>query len=78
MGDLARLPSGKKLGIELVRTPQKLSSVLDDLKARYGIDLRRDSTLVIVNGVEARALEDLDTMIESGDDVVLLPMFHGG
>ncbi|MDG6907340.1 MAG: MoaD/ThiS family protein [Nitrososphaerota archaeon] len=40
--------------------------------------MRRDSTLIIVNGVEARALEDLETEIVSGDEIVLLPMFHGG
>ena len=34
--------------------------------------------LVLVNGVEASALDELETMIHPGDVVVLLPMFHGG
>jgi molybdopterin converting factor small subunit len=56
----------------------KLGSVLEALEKDYGLELPRESTLVIVNGVEARALEDLDTVIRSGDEVVLVPMFHGG
>ena len=34
--------------------------------------------LVLVNGVEAGALDELETLIRPNDVVVLLPMFHGG
>jgi molybdopterin converting factor small subunit len=48
------------------------------LQDRYRIELRRDSILMMVNGVEANALNDLETIIQPNDVVVLVPMFHGG
>jgi molybdopterin converting factor small subunit len=78
MGNLAKLPDGRKLEEESIPTPVKLGKLLQDLRSSYGIDLHRDSTLVLINGVEANALSDLDTVIASGDSVVFVPMFHGG
>ncbi|MDG6924179.1 MAG: MoaD/ThiS family protein [Nitrososphaerota archaeon] len=77
MGSLGQTLEGERLH-ESITPPQKLGSVLRFLQEKYKLDLRRDSTLIIVNGVEARALEDLETEIVSGDEIVLLPMFHGG
>jgi molybdopterin converting factor small subunit len=51
---------------------------LAGLSKSFGIEIRRDSTLVLVNGVEANALLDLDTIVVRGDEVSLIPMFHGG
>lgn len=78
MGSLGQTPNGEKILHESIRSPMKLGSVLRALREKYNLDLRRDSTLIIINGVEARALDDLETEIISGDEVVLLPMFHGG
>ncbi len=78
MGNLGKLPDGKKLGHEKVKAPTTVRALLDELQKSTGLELRRDSTLVLVNGVEANALQDLDTPIESGDEVALIPMFHGG
>jgi molybdopterin converting factor small subunit len=78
MGNLGRMPGGDKVQSEVVNTPVNLGSLLETLESKYNLELRRDSILVIVNGVEARALQDLETNVVSGDEVVLVPMFHGG
>ena len=77
-GSLAMTPDGVRVDSEVVNTPAKLGYLLETLQRKYQLDLRRDSTLIIVNGVEAGALDDLETVVVSGDDVVLIPMFHGG
>jgi molybdopterin converting factor small subunit len=77
LGSLSNV-CGTKLGEQSLETPISLREILDKLKSAYGIDLRRDSTLILVNGVEANALQDLETLINSGDLVAFIPMFHGG
>ena len=77
LGNLCNV-GGTKLGKQHIETPVSLRGIVDILKSAYGIDLHRDSTLVLVNGVEANALQDLETMVNSGDEVVFVPMFHGG
>lgn len=78
LGNLGRLPDGKRLESETVEAPEKLGRILEIIMSKHGVDLRRDSTLVLVNGVEANALNDLETMIQPRDQVILIPMFHGG
>ena len=77
-GNLAKLPDGSKLEEERLSVPLTIGNLFTKLNNSLGIDVRRDSTLVLVNGVEANALEDLDTVIKEGDEVSLVPMFHGG
>ncbi|MHB1867564.1 MAG: MoaD/ThiS family protein [Nitrososphaerales archaeon] len=72
------MPNNEKIDNVKVVAPVKLGSLVALLQREYNIELRRDSTLIMVNGVEARALEDLETNILPGDEVVLVPMFHGG
>ncbi|MHB2036316.1 MAG: MoaD/ThiS family protein [Nitrososphaerales archaeon] len=72
------MPNNEKIDKVKVVAPVKLGSLVALLQREYNIELRRDSTLIMVNGVEARALEDLETNILPGDEVVLVPMFHGG
>jgi MoaD family protein len=38
----------------------------------------RPNTLILVNGKEISVLKGLDTMIENGDEVILVPVVHGG
>jgi len=38
----------------------------------------RPNTLILVNGKEISILNGLDTMIENGDEVVFVPVVHGG
>ena len=75
LGNLKREDGAGKISIT---TPIKLKQVIDHLNSRYNAGLRRDGVLILVNGVEANALEDLDTVINEKDEVVFVPMFHGG
>jgi molybdopterin converting factor small subunit len=77
-GSLGKLPNGRKLEVERVQVPLRVRDILAGLSKSFGIEIRRDSTLVLVNGVEANALLDLDTIVVRGDEVSLIPMFHGG
>jgi molybdopterin synthase sulfur carrier subunit len=38
----------------------------------------RPNTLILVNGKEISILNGLDTMLEDGDEVVFVPVVHGG
>jgi len=78
LGNLGKLPDGKKVEVQKIITPVTIGNLLEELQRSTGLVLRRDSTLVLVNGVEANALQDLDTMVIAGDEVALIPMFHGG
>lgn len=77
-GNLGKQSNGKRLETEKVSAPIKVGDLLAELSSSYNLDLRRASTLVLVNGVEANALDDLETVVKEGDEVSLVPMFHGG
>ncbi|PMB74910.1 hypothetical protein C0195_00450 [Candidatus Bathyarchaeota archaeon] len=38
----------------------------------------RPNALILVNGKEVSVLKGLDTMLADGDEVVLVPVIHGG
>lgn len=38
----------------------------------------RSNALILVNGREIGVLDGLETVVESGDEVVLVPIVHGG
>lgn len=38
----------------------------------------RPNTLILVNGKEISVLNGLDTILENGDEVVFVPVVHGG
>jgi molybdopterin converting factor small subunit len=78
LGNLGKLPNGKKVEIQKIIVPVTVGNLLEELQRSTGLELRRDSTLVLVNGVEANALQDLETVVVAGDEVALIPMFHGG
>lgn len=61
-----------------VSVPVRLGTAIRKLEEQHGLSLPRESILILVNGVEANALEDLDTIINENDQIVLVPMFHGG
>lgn len=68
----------RKIGNVIVETPQKLGDVISNLETRYHLVLSRDSILILVNGIEANALDDLNTIIKADDEIAIVPMFHGG
>lgn len=38
----------------------------------------RPHTIILVNGVEISALNGLETPLKDGDEIVLIPVIHGG
>jgi len=82
VGNLGKPLLGKKeidrLNEINIPVPIRLGTAIQKLEKEYGLSLPRDSILILVNGVEANALQDLDTTITGEDEVVLVPMFHGG
>jgi MoaD family protein len=38
----------------------------------------RPNTLILVNGKEISVLNGLDTMVENGDEIIFVPIVHGG
>jgi molybdopterin converting factor small subunit len=77
-GSLVRDAHGKKLSSLDVETPMKVEELLKTLGKLHGLALQRENTLILVNGIEANVLDDLDTLIRAGDEVSLVPMIHGG
>ncbi|MEM0313936.1 MAG: MoaD/ThiS family protein [Candidatus Bathyarchaeia archaeon] len=51
-----------------------LKSVLFDPE----LDDPRPNSLILVNGREVSVLNGLDTILNDGDEVVLIPILHGG
>lgn len=51
-----------------------LKSVLFDPE----LDDPRPNSLILVNGCEVSVLNGLDTVLNDGDEVVLIPILHGG
>lgn len=60
----------KKITQEL---PQTAKAVVDP-----ELEDSRPNTLILVNGKEISVLDGLETRIKDGDEVVLVPVIHGG
>lgn len=78
LGSLSSCDNGKKVPDLSFEVPTKLSRIKSSLENMYNLDLRREGILILVNGIEANALDDLETLVQPNDQVVLIPMFHGG
>ena len=59
---------------EIVEELPKLKRVLIDPE----LEDPRPNTLILVNGKEISVLNGLDTMLEDEDEVVFVPVVHGG
>lgn len=64
-----------------------MGGLLEHLAATYGGGGSRDlasylnppnNLLILKNGVEAGSLKGLETAVEDGDTIVLIPTIHGG
>ncbi|MHB8568320.1 MAG: MoaD/ThiS family protein [Nitrososphaerales archaeon] len=77
-GNLSRHEAGEIVTEESVSVPAKLGSVLASLQTKHGMDLKREGILVLVNGIEANSLDEMDTVVNDGDEIALLPIYHGG
>jgi MoaD family protein len=59
----------------------KISRQLPELRRNliHGeLDDPRPNALILVNGREISVMNDLETALEDGDEVVLVPVAHGG
>jgi MoaD family protein len=59
---------------EIVKELPKLKTVLIDPE----LESPKPNTLILVNGKEISVLNGLDTILENGDEVVFVPVVHGG
>ena len=68
-----KLPLRKAIN-EITEELPKLKKVLIDPE----LEDPRPNTLILVNGKEISALNGLDTMLKDDDEVVFIPVVHGG
>jgi len=59
---------------QLVKEQPKLGRALIDSE----LDDPRPNALILVNGKEIGVLDGLETMLNDGDEVVFVPVLHGG
>lgn len=62
-------------GVEDIRS---LLEYLNRIKLDKSVSVDRRNTLILVNGVEVSALNGLDTKVNEGDIITLVPVTHGG
>ena len=71
---LVNIVSLREVVRKIVEELPKLKRVLIDLE----LEDPRPNTLILVNGKEVSVLNGLDTVLKDGDDVVFVPVVHGG
>lgn len=59
---------------ELIKKSPKLKKVLIDPELKDP----RPNALILVNGKEISILKGLETMLNEGDEILLIPVIHGG
>ncbi len=85
-----RVLSGKsRLPVELEEEPAIVRKVIQKLVEAFSPEFKdalidpelkdpRPNALIIVNGKEISVLEGLKTEVNKGDEIVLVPVSHGG
>ena len=71
---LEKTVSLKKVIARIVEEQPKLKSALIDLE----LGDPRTNTIMLVNGKDISVLKGMETMIKDGDEVVFVPVVHGG
>ena len=88
LGSLHSLSGKSQLCIELKDTVD-VKTVLHQIVETFSADFRRSlidpelddprpNALILVNGKEIGALEGLRTLVNDGDEIVLISVSHGG
>jgi len=72
--ELKETASLKLVVEEIVKKLPKLERILIDPE----LEDPRPNTLILVNGKEISVLNGLETSIKDGDEIVLVPVVHGG
>jgi len=72
---------GKALGkeeLEIDKEEVRVKDILELITSSSNFKLSSLTMLITINGVEISALDKEDTIVKSGDKVVLIPITHGG
>jgi molybdopterin synthase sulfur carrier subunit len=87
VGSFGSLTGKRTLSITLDRS-ESLRKVIDNIAEKLPklkdalidpeLEKSRPNTLVIVNGKEISVLKGLETKLKDGDEVVFVPVSHGG
>jgi molybdopterin synthase sulfur carrier subunit len=64
----------KEVVSKIVKESPQLERVLIDPE----LEDPRPNTLILVNGKEINVLNGLETMLNDGDEIVFVPIIHGG
>ncbi|MCP8304015.1 MAG: MoaD/ThiS family protein [archaeon] len=67
-----------KAEFEIYRDEMKVKEVLEVITSSSKLKISPPAVLIAVNGVEISALDQEDTVVKSGDEIVLIPVSHGG
>jgi MoaD family protein len=87
IGALRHLSGKKQLDIDyqhglsinkLIRQMSREFSGLKNLFSDQELNDSRSNALILVNGVEISALRGLKTELKDGDEIVFVPVVHGG
>jgi len=63
---------------EINRDEMEVKEILNTIRFSLKLELSLPALLIIVNGVEISALEKENTVVKSSDEIVLIPVSHGG
>lgn len=72
--ELGKAVSLREVIKRIVEEQPKLKRALIDPE----LDDPRVNSLILVNGKEISALEGLDTKLKDGDELIFIPVVHGG
>ncbi len=88
LGIFQRLSGKKRLKLELegpvtarrviTKLTETLSTEFKQVLIDSKLDDPRPNALILVGGKEINALQGLETEVKNADEVVLIPMVHGG
>jgi MoaD family protein len=67
------IPLGEAIKKIVTELPKLKTSLIDP-----ELENPKPNTLILVNGKEISVLNGLDTILEDGDEVVFVPVVHGG
>ena len=76
-----QLTLGYQEGISIKQLLDKMSQALPELKRTFSdqeLNDSRSNSLILVNGREISVLNGLKTKLNDGDEIVFVPVVHGG
>ncbi|MEM1606952.1 MAG: MoaD/ThiS family protein [Candidatus Bathyarchaeia archaeon] len=87
LGMLKKISGRDRVSLDLdegLRLREVIERILEEINSLKDVlldpELRdpRPNIIVLVNGKDISVLDGLDTQIKDGDDIVFIPIIHGG